>query len=534
MLKSLVVLVLLYAGALGSPTLYKTYCSSCHGEDRLGWHAPPLLPPFLSKSDEKLYRIIREGSRNMPSFPQLSDEEIKSLIAFIKSPVSKVDWSEERIKGSEETLKVEKPSVKDVKNMTFVVERGKDTVWVMEGEKVLTEFPFSNMHGGIKFSRDGRRAYIPSRDGWVGLFSGGELKRVKACVYLRNIALSSDGETLVASCWLPPSFVFFDKDLNLIKVLPIEGRVSAVYELWNKPAFVFTLTDKPFIGMIDAKTLQTNMIEVETPLRDFAVDPLERYLIGSSEREIIVYDLESFRVVKRLKGEGIPHLASLYFWYAKGDFYFITPTLNRPYASVWKAYRWEHVKDVPLKGQGFLARSSYKNPYVWMDTGSDRMLLLDKRTLDVKEIKISEGKKVTHAEFSSDGSTVYLSVYDDDGELALYNGFTLQRMKSLKASYPAGKYNLFNKLRYYDAYGLGYQVFMEKCWGCHHLEKTAFGPALRWSVKHRDFGLVLAQVLDPAQTYRLLGYERSAMPKIHLSEEEFLALKRFLEVLRDE
>jgi predicted DNA-binding transcriptional regulator YafY len=43
----------------------------------------------------------------------------------------------------------------------------------------------------------------------------------------------------------------------------------------------------------------------------------------------------------------------------------------------------------------------------------------------------------------------------------------------------------------------------------------------------------MAQILDPENTYRLLNYERNAMPKIKLSEEELSALMKFLEALKD-
>ncbi len=74
---------------------------------------------------------------------------------------------------------------------------------------------------------------------------------------------------------------------------------------------------------------------------------------------------------------------------------------------------------------------------------------------------------------------------------------------------------------------------MEKCWGCHHTTEQAFGPPLKWSAQKRDKALIMAQILDPKSTYKLLGYSRNAMPRIELREEELKALISFMEALKD-
>ena len=534
-LKNLLLLLLLCSLSFGGGAeLYLKYCSSCHGEDRLGGHAPPLFPPFFNIPEERLYRIIREGAVGMPSFKELKEEEVKQIVEFIKSPVEKekLRWDEERIKGSVERVYTKKVEVKNLKDYTLVVERGKNLVWVMEGERLLDKFTFFSMHGGIKFSKEGV-AYIPSRDGWIGRYdpTKGELKRVRACIYLRNIAFY-DG-LLVASCWVPSRLVVFDSQLNYIKSFELHGRINAVYELYSRNVFILTFKDKPLVSFLDRKNLNLTYQHIEEPLEDFIIDPLEEYLIGSTRSGLEIYSLNDLRLVKELKALDIPHLASAYFWYSKGDFYFATPLLNKPVLSVWKAYSWEHVKDIPLDGNGFLARSSYGTPYVWVDMSTDSMLLLDKRSLEVKKFTPAPGKRVTHAEFTGDGRIAYVSVYEKEGALVLYDGVSLKKLGEFPANLPAGKYNFVNKSRYFEGAQFGAQVFMEKCWGCHHTTENAFGPSLRWSVQNREKALVIAQILNPENTYRLLGYSRNAMPRIELKEEELKALMKFMEALKD-
>ncbi len=531
----LLLLSLLSISFGGGQELYLKHCASCHGEDRLGKTAPPIfsLPPFfVLKSDEKIYQIIRNGTLGMPPFGHLKEEEIKAIVEFIKQPVEKISWEEERIKESVEFLEVDKVEIKRPSEYTLAVERGTQRVWVMEGKDLLAKIPFSNMHGGIKFSKNAEKAYIPSRDGWVGLYSHkeGTLKRVRACIYLRNIALSRDDQVLAVSCWLPPSLVFFDGSLQLKKVENLKGRVNAIYDF--KEGFVFTFRDSPLVGFV-SKDLKIDYKPLDTNLEDFIIDPLEKHLIGSTKDSLKVYELESLRLVREFRTAGLPHLASAYFWYSDGDFYFATPQLGRRQLSLWKAYSWEHIKDIPLEGEGFLARSNYKTPYVWIDSSTDTLTLLHKRTFELKKVTPSPGKKATHTEFNGDGSLAYVSVYEKEGSLVIYDAITLKKLKEYPASFPAGKYNFVNKNRALEGALLGYQVFMEKCWGCHHTTERAFGPPLKWSAQNREKALLMAQILDPENTHKLLNYERNAMPKIKLSEPELSALMKFLEALKD-
>ncbi len=529
--------MIFFSLSFGGEELYKKYCSSCHGENRLGKSAPPLFPHFLmSKSDEHLYQVIREGTVGMPSFEHLKDDEVKAIVEFIKKPIDEkeLSWEDKNIKESEEVLNLQKIKVKDLKDYTLAVERGKNLLWVMEGDKVLTRFFFSGVHGGIKFSKDGD-AYIPSRSGYIGKYSpqDGKLKKVRACIYLRNIALSFDEGLVVASCWLPPSLVLFDKDLNLLDIKRVEGKVNAVYELHTKKGFIFTFRERPYVGLLDVKNHKIIYKELDTTLEDFTLDPLEEYLIGTAKEGLRIYSLENLRLIKVLRTPGLPHLASAYFWYSGGIFYFATPVIKKPVLSVWKAYDWKHIKDVSLDGDGFLARSNYGTPYIWVDESSDALVLLDKRSLDIKRVTPLVGKRVTHTELSGNGRLAYVSLYDKDGALVVYDGVTLKKLKEYPASFPAGKYNFFNKSRSFDPAQLGYQVFMEKCWGCHHTTEQAFGPPLKWSAQKRDKALIIAQILDPENTHKLLGYSENAMPRIDLKEEELKALISFMEALKD-
>ena len=79
------------------------------------------------------------------------------------------------------------------------------------------------------------------------------------------------------------------------------------------------------MGLLD-KNEKITYKSLDTTLEDFTIDPLEEYLIGSTREGLRIYSLKDLKLVKELKALGLPHLASSYFWYSKGEFYFATPS----------------------------------------------------------------------------------------------------------------------------------------------------------------------------------------------------------------
>jgi mono/diheme cytochrome c family protein len=521
-------------------TLYFKYCSSCHHHDRIGFYAPPLLPSSLEKlSFRDIERIIKEGIQTAPlkpAFSSLTDEEIKAIVDFLRSSPSDVRWGEEEIKKSAVIFNVsQRPlRLKDKNNLTVAVERGNNKVWVMEGEDILDKFDYGNIHGGIKFSSDARRFFVPSRDGWIGRYDidkGALYGKVRACVHMRNISLSRDGNYLIASCLLPKAIVFINSDtLMPAAKKSVEGKINAIYELQTRDDAIFTFRDLPLIGVVDTRGFNVRYIEIEDPLDGFFIEPFENYIVGSSRngKMLKVYALKDGRKVFEHPIESMPHLFSASFWYSKGSFYFATPHTKSPYLSIWRMYDWGFLKRIDLGGEGFLVRTNSNAPYLWVDNGTDEVVLIDKGDLSIKRITPVKGKKVTHTELSADGRIAYISIYGSEGYLMLYDAGTLKELKRFPANLPAGKYNYVNKSRRFDTVQLGNEVFKTKCWGCHHPTRDAFGPSFQWIIKNRDEGIIRAYMRDPLRIYKELGYSRSVMPRIELREEEVEAIMSFI------
>ncbi|HEU5351185.1 MAG TPA: c-type cytochrome [Terracidiphilus sp.] len=68
--------------------LYQSQCAVCHGADRSG--SPPQFPSLVGiesrLTSEKIVETIHAGKGRMPSFPNIQDEQVKVLLAYLATP----------------------------------------------------------------------------------------------------------------------------------------------------------------------------------------------------------------------------------------------------------------------------------------------------------------------------------------------------------------------------------------------------------------------------------------------------------------
>jgi len=127
-------------------------------------------------------------------------------------------------------------------NLFIVVEVGDHHATVLDGDSFEPIHRFQTrfaLHGGPKYSPNGRYVYFASRDGWVSKFDIYNLKTVaeiRAGINTRNIAVSHDGRYVLVGNYLPNTLVLLDaRNLDPIRVIPVQddhgkrSRVSAVY-----------------------------------------------------------------------------------------------------------------------------------------------------------------------------------------------------------------------------------------------------------------------------------------------------------------
>jgi cytochrome c553 len=483
--------------------LYLEQCAGCHHKDRIGLEGPPLFSKTLRKYKDlsALAKKIKNGFPQtlMPKFEHLSDVELLKIARYIKRPLSKdIKWSKEDIKRSIKHYDNPKKDlhIEDISDVMPVVERDGGKVWIMEKEKILDKFELKNVHGGIKYRfPEVDSIFVPTRDGYVVKYSlknGRVEDGIRACINLRNVSLSRDGRYAFITCLLPQQLVITDTDdFKIKKVVKLEGKVSALYELYSEDKAIFTYRDKPKVGFLDTKSLKLNYKDIDEPIEDFFIDPFDKYLIATARRGRVlrVYEIDTLKKVYEHKMKGMPHLFSATYFYKDGNFYFATPHLRSSFITIWKMYDWDFVKKIDIGGDGFFAKTHPNTPYLWVDNGSDKLILVNKNDYSIKKLTPVKGKQYIHAEFSGDGRYTYLSIYDHDGSIEVWDTKELKKLKSYPADIPVGKYNFICKNRRFYPMLFGVDIYNQKCKDSKKpkecMQKSAKSPYEKISV--RDF-----------------------------------------------
>jgi len=478
-----------------SQSLYEARCAACHGADRLGGMGPALLPENLSRLKKpEAARVIRDSRPGvqMPAFKaELNEQQIAGLVELIYSPVVPAPkWGEAEIRASRvvhrQSPDLQKPRFSaDPLNLFVVVEAGDHHVTILDGDRLEPIHRFASryaLHGGPKFSPDGRYVYFASRDGWLSkydLWGLETLVEVRAGINTRNAAVSSDGKYVIAANYLPHSVVVFDSDLNFLKELKTGSRVSAVYDAAPRRSFVVALKDLPELWEISydpgAEALPAGLIHdfrmqegafvpgflnprrtrLEEVLDDFFFTPDYNQVVGAQRdgRRGQVVHLDVRRAIATLELPGLPHLGSGITWERDGRRVMATPNLRDGVVTVLDVATWKTLKQVPTLGPGFFLRSLVASRYAWVDSmmspqGRDTLQLIDKQTLEVvARLTPEPGKTLAHVEFDRHGRYALASLWEHDGALIVFDAATLKEVKRIPMKKPVGKYNVGNKIR---------------------------------------------------------------------------------------
>ena len=190
--------------------LYQQHCASCHGAERAGLMGPALLPESLDRiRPAEVLKTIQEGrpATQMAGYAQvLNKEQIEAMAKWLRVAPSKApQWTAADMAASHRTFvkpnygKVKPVFQADPHNLFVVVEAGDHHVSVLDGDKFTRIARFQShfaLHGGPKFSPDGRFVYFGSRDGWVSqydLYTQQKVAEIRVGLNTRNVAVSDIG-----------------------------------------------------------------------------------------------------------------------------------------------------------------------------------------------------------------------------------------------------------------------------------------------------------------------------------------------------
>jgi mono/diheme cytochrome c family protein len=447
----------------GPVEVYREHCAACHGEHRYGGYAPPLIPETLDrKSDAALVQTILQGRPNtqMPRFTDRIDAEMAHrLVALFREPLDAITWSLADIAASRVELPEQgNPLPADVRreNLTLVVERGRGSVSVLDGDSLreLGRFEVGGIHGGLKFDRELSKVVGVTRDGTAvayDLLRGTLRTRVKVGVNSRNIALSPQGDFAAVANQLPSGLVLLDGWLRPLASVPVEGQPSGVYPLPGLQRFALALRDVPRLYTVGYPDLDVRSVELPEPFEDFVFVPGSSRLVASSRggRRLVLYDFASEQALASLATQGLPHLFSACFFERAGVLHAAFNHVGVAKLSVVDMQAFAVRKEIPLQGAGFFARTHEGTPYLWVDTNTEAVQLVDKRTLAPmpRSLVPAPGKKAMHVEFTADGDKAFVSVSHLDGAVVVYDSNSLEEIARIPYAMPVGKYNAANKTR---------------------------------------------------------------------------------------
>ncbi len=484
--------------------LFTEHCAQCHGADRFGATGPALIPEALARlrPAESLAVITQgRGQTQMPGFTdRLMPAEIAALAAYLRTPVPAIpNWD---IAAMRETHVVSRrmdslPTAPvhgaDPMNLFIVVEAGDSHVTILDGDRLEPVTRFASrfaLHGGPKFTPDGRFVFFASRDGWItkyDLYALDVVAEIRVGINTRNMAISGDGKVVIVGNYLPHSVVLLSaEDLEPIRVIAAgdragkqSSRVSAVYQAAPRNSFIVALKDIPelweiswlaqpppvFSGLVHSYELgmteglaekgrfPIRRIVLSQPLDDFFFDQGYRNLLGSGRDggKAVVVNLDVGREIADVPMSGLPHLGSGITWQRDGRPVMASPNLKEGIVSIIDMKSWQLVDRVPTLGPGFFLRSHENTRYAWVDNAfsphKDALQIIDKETLAVvRTLRPAPGKTASHVEFSRDGRLALVSIAEMDGELVVIDAETFAVVKRLPMRKPSGKYNVFNKV----------------------------------------------------------------------------------------
>ncbi|HHJ36447.1 MAG TPA: cytochrome C oxidase Cbb3 [Gammaproteobacteria bacterium] len=486
--------------------IYEKNCGRCHNNNRLGGMGPALLPENLKRLRKKAaIEVIKNGraATQMPAFGEkLDDDQIQSLVKLIYTPLKETPvWGMDEINAShiiynreEDLPDIPVFKVDDLLNLFLVVELGDHHVTLLDGDKFEPIHRFKSrfaLHGGPKYSPDGRFVYFASRDGWISKYDIYNLKliaEIRAGINTRNLAVSADGRYVMVANYLPHTLMLLDaKDLSPIKRFDIKddtgktSRASAVYTAPPRNSFIVALKDikqvweinytdnppaiyqgyvhdyKMAEGIAEKGPFPVRRIKLDDYLDDFFFDQSYQHLIGASRdgQKGQVINLIVGRKIADIDLPGLPHLGSGITWKYKDTTVLATPNLKQGLISIIDMKTWKTIKHIKTLGPGFFMRSHKNTPYAWVDVffgpNKDAVHVIDKQTLEiVKTLRPAPGKTAAHVEFTRDGKYALLSIWDPEGAVVVYDAETLKEVKRLPMNKPSGKYNVFNKTRYLE------------------------------------------------------------------------------------
>ncbi|MDH5543344.1 MAG: nitrite reductase [Nitrospinota bacterium] len=491
--------------------IYFEECAGCHGVLRKGATGPALEPKkTLEMGTDVLAVFIQSGTAGgMVPFGDLgilNEQQINLMARYIQQePTAPPEISLADMKATwKVTVPVDKRPTKPAHNKNWqnffgVVLRDAGQVAIFDGD---TKEKLATLNTGfavhiLRVSASGRYLYSIGRDGKATMMdmwmkTPALVAEIKTCSEARSIDTSKykgfEDKYAVVGCYWPPHLAILDgATLEPLKVVSTrsytfdtneyhpEPRVAAIVSSHYSPEWVINVKEAGYIWLVDYSdlaNLNVKMIEAERFLHDGGWDATHRYFMSAANARdtMVVIDTKTRTKVAKFKTGAKPHPGRGANW-TDPKYGPVTGTVHIGEAvmtvwgsdpakhkdNAWKVlYKVDFEKAAGVEGGGQLFLKTHpKSKNVWVDfplnTGEDTRVSLGVMDINdiqkVEMIKLADRGRVVHMEYNKDGDELWVSVWDQKGEIVILDDKTRKvkkRITDLRT--PTGKFNIYNTM----------------------------------------------------------------------------------------
>lgn len=491
--------------------LYFNRCAGCHGTTRKGATGPNITDSNLKKKnyDASVTNVfITNGTPGgMPSFGsggELTAAEIDLVAKFLLEPppappelgLGEITESWKLIIPEDKRPK--KPEhTRNWQNFFGVVLRDAGKVAILDGDtKELIGIVDTGFAVHIlRSSASGRYFYSIGRDGKATMIDlwmakPGVVAEVKTCHDARSIDGSKykgpKGDFVdklaIIGCYWPPQFAIIDgQTLEPKKLVSTrsftwdtneyvnEARVAAIIAGHHDPVWIANIKESGYIWTIDysdIKNLKIQMAETERFLHDGGWDATHRYIqmAANMRNKMVIVDSHTGKQIAQVETGQKPHPGRGANWVdPKFGPVTATPHLGEGMVAAWgsdpkghKQHAWKVVRKIETLGGGGLFVKTHPNAkHVWVDHTlnpddaiKQSVCAFAKANPDDKKcFRVADHGRVTHFEYNKAGTEVWVAVWDQVGELIVFDDKTRKEIKRIKGDWlrtPTGHFNVYN------------------------------------------------------------------------------------------
>jgi len=480
-------------------------CAGCHGTLRAGATGPAIQPEdrTLEIGTAGIQTILTNGlPGGMPAWGQagiLTEEEIELMANFVQldpptpPPLDLAEITESwNLVVPVADRPTEPQTSHDWENFTGVILRDAGQVAVIDGDTketaAIIETGFA-VHI-LRSSATGRYFIAVGRDGRVTMIdlwteTPEIVAQVQGCFDARSVDGSKfegyEDKYIIEGCYWPPQYVVFDgQTLEPLVVHDVlspdingkeleEVRVAAIVASHFDPVWVMGLKESGYVGIVDYSQPDFPLVKkipADLFLHDGGWDHTGRYFItaANAQNKLMIVDVKTQELVAGVETGDTPHPGRGANW--------VDPEFGWVYATTHigegkltmigadpegsPEYAWKVVREIELPGTGSLFLKTHpESPWVWMDTPLSNVVeetrqacVYSKASMVLEKcFQVADHGRVVHFEYNRAGDEVWVSVWDGDGEIVIYDDETLTEKERITGDWlitPTGKFNVYN------------------------------------------------------------------------------------------